>query len=145
MAGGPLRQSTELPEKPDAVYHEAQVSFLLFGPDEWFWTVYCIVDTYFGSEISNEEYLEAVSGPPEYAPFPQDPPTGGEKLLNEPVWNPRGYFLVVLARRMEQVSKEWSDLVAAINDRLTAYVSKIHNRIPYSRLKAARSRAITET
>ena len=123
---GRLRHSSDIPvrhvgEAADATYHEAQISFLLLGSDEWFWTAYCFVDTYFGSEYSCEEYLNATSGPPATA-LSLDPPTGGEKLLDDPIWNPRGYFLAVLARRMDQVSKEWSNLVATVNNRLTDYV-----------------------
>jgi hypothetical protein len=128
--GRSLRRSDYLPareidDEPDFMYHEAQISFLLFGPDEWFWTAYCFVDTYFGSEYTTEEYLNATTGPPVNASVPLDAPTGGAKFLNEPVWNPREYFLLVLARRMEQVSKEWSDLVAAVNERLESYVCPV--------------------
>ena len=30
--------------------HEAQISVLVTGIDEWYWTVYCSVDNYFGSK-----------------------------------------------------------------------------------------------
>ena len=115
-----LRKSYDLPEwldtgRPTAKFHESQLSLLVYGPDEWLWTAYCFVDTFYGSEVSPEEYLTAHEGA-------ADAPSGGEILLEDPIWNPREYFLFVLARRMRQVEREWSNLVAAINARLSTYV-----------------------
>jgi hypothetical protein len=120
-----LRNSHDMPERKGGsaaklVYHESQISVLLFGPDEWFWTTYCFVDTYFGSEYTNEEYRNT-------SPAPADAPSGGATSVDKPVWNPREYFLLILSRRMEQVSKEWSKLVAELNERLGAYVSLSSN------------------
>lgn len=107
-------------------YHEAQISFLLVGPDEWFWTAYCLVDTYFGSEREPVRYLGSKTEPaqPPLDPFdpPLDPPSGGTIVVDEPIWNPREYFLHVLSARLEQVSQEWADLVAAMHARLVTYV-----------------------
>jgi len=96
-------------------YHEAQISLLLVGPDEWFWTAYCLVDTFFGSEKSVVDYLG--SDPP------LDPSGGGTIFVNEPIWSPREYFLKILSARLEQVSQEWSDLGAAIDAQLVDYVT----------------------
>ena len=97
--------------------HEAQLSLLIAGIDEWFWTAYCLTDTYFGSEESIQFYhdnqLDALSG--------------GEKSLKYPIWNPREYFLSILARRLKQVTKEWGSIVELIESRLRVHVSKIGN------------------
>ena len=41
----------------DTFYYQAQISFLLTGVDEWHWTAYCCVDTFFGSERDPEWYM----------------------------------------------------------------------------------------
>lgn len=94
--------------------HEAQISFLVAGIDEWYWTAYCCVDKYFGSEETIQSYLDKQL----------DAPIGGYGRLTEfPVWNPREYFLIVLSRRIRQVTREWSSLVVTLEERLQSYVS----------------------
>jgi hypothetical protein len=124
LDGKPLRASRKLPlarnqqENLD-FYHEALVSFLVAGVDEWVWTAECYVDTYFGSEPENSTYLEGEYG--------SDPATGGFTWLRYPVWNPREYFLIVLARRVMQVKSEWSALITEFDNRLLTYVSLTAN------------------
>ncbi|OCL12573.1 hypothetical protein AOQ84DRAFT_372958 [Glonium stellatum] len=86
----PLRRLGEL----ESYYYEAQISFLMTGLDEWLWTTYCCVDTFFGSETDREAYLNPLN--------PTDAATGGWLQQQYPVWNPREYFLAVLSRRMLQ-------------------------------------------
>ena len=92
--------------------YEAQISVLVTGVDEWFWTAYCFADTYFGSDESIQYYhknkLDALAG--------------GEKSARFPVWNPREYFLSILSRRLKQVTKEWSNVIEALEMRLRSYV-----------------------
>lgn len=119
----PLRASRHLPlarqcipAESDDHYYEAQLSLTVVGVDEWLWTAYCCVDTYFpGGEPSNRSYLASI--------VPADPPSGGGLWLNNPEWKPRQYFLIVLARRIMQAAREWSALVNAFEDRLISYVS----------------------
>ena len=35
----------------DVFYYEAETSFLITGVDEWHWTAYCCVDTFFDGEL----------------------------------------------------------------------------------------------
>ena len=88
---------------------------LVTGVDEWFWTAYFCAETYFGSEESIHYYTDN-----QY-----DALTGGEKSLLYPVWNPREYFLSILSRRLKQVTKEWSNVVETLQDRLRLHVSEI--------------------
>ena len=74
--------------------YEAQISVLVTGVDEWFWTAYCFAETFFGSEESIQFYYEN-----DFDAF-----TGGEKSASFPVWNPREYFLSILSRRLKQVT-----------------------------------------
>lgn len=94
-------------------FHEAQISLLVVGIDEWYWTAYCCVDTYFGSEEPITFYLEN----------DLDAPTGGGRHMKEPVWNPREYFLMVLSRRMAQVVMEWSNVTSYLEQQLGPHVS----------------------
>ncbi|KAL8822470.1 MAG: hypothetical protein Q9191_006796 [Dirinaria sp. TL-2023a] len=91
--------------------YEAQVSLLVTGSDEWFWTAYCCAETYFGSEESAKYYHEKRL----------DAPSGGEISSRLPVWNPREYFLSILSRRLKQVTKEWNNTVKAVEQCLKAY------------------------
>ena len=93
-------------------FYEAQISVLVTGIDEWFWTVYCFVDTYFGSEETVDYYHERGL----------DALTGGEKASHYPAWNPRGYFLQLLSLRLKQATQEWSNVVDALDDRLHHHV-----------------------
>ena len=104
------------PLTPHLIEHlyEAQISVLITGIDEWFWTTYCSVDTFFGSEKSLKHYhVECL-----------DAPTGGERPIHFPVWNPREYFLYVLSRRFKQATQEWSVVVRALEERLQSHVGR---------------------
>jgi hypothetical protein len=121
---GKLRASQVLPlefssEEGKLYYHEAQISFLIYGVDEWFWTAYFFEDDYFkfNSKDSREKDW---SGPDNRG---IDAPIGREHSLKHPVWNPRQYFLIVLSRRTTQITKEWRNLISAFEERMTEYVS----------------------
>lgn len=100
-------------QRLQANLYEAQVSVLVTGVDEWFWTAYCCAETYFGSEEPVNYYYENHL----------DAPSGGEISSQLPVWNPREYFLSILSRRLKQVTKEWSNVVEAVEQCLKGYVS----------------------
>ncbi len=55
--------------------YEAQISVVVTGIDEWFWTAYCCTDTHFGSEETVQYYHK--NG--------LDAPTGGEKSTVYPI------------------------------------------------------------
>ncbi|MCJ1403964.1 hypothetical protein MMC11_007187 [Xylographa trunciseda] len=102
------------PLRPEYLY-EAQISVMVTGIDEWFWTAYCCVDTYFGSEEGIEFYHDSTL----------DAATGGERLVSQPVWNPREYFLYILSCRFRQATKEWSIVVGTVESRLLSYEATI--------------------
>ncbi|KAF2234442.1 hypothetical protein EV356DRAFT_466610 [Viridothelium virens] len=127
LNGQPFRKSRSLPlprsQKKDEeqdFFHEAQVSMLLYGIDEWVWTAYCCVDTYFGSEPGHRTYHEG-SEDDSGMSYGVDAPSGGSRELRFPTWNPREYFLMVLARRMMQATREWTNLVHVFEERLIHY------------------------
>lgn len=109
----------------DSFYHQAQISFLLTGVDEWHWTAYCCVDTFFGSERTPEWYVDKKF----------DGLSAGEIPEFHPIWNPREYFLFVCSSRLSQATKEWRNAVLVLESRLNQYVRKIKNTAkPLSRL-----------
>jgi len=75
------------------------------GSDNWSWTAYGFVDTYFDGENNNESALH-------YEASNQDPLSAGIYPLDRPVWDPREYFLKIFACRMRQVKEEWSNIVS---------------------------------
>lgn len=102
----------------DSFYYQAQTSFLVTGVDEWHWTAYCCVDTFFGSERSPDWYVSHQF---------DGPPAGGRAEFL-PLWNPREYFLFVCARRVSQATKEWTNVVLKLESRLDEYVRGIRNK-----------------
>ena len=97
----------------DPHYHEAQTSFLITGVDEWHWTAYCCVDTYFDNDMEPSWYHEEN----------EDPAMGGNgRDTFQPVWNPREYFLIVFSKRMRQATCEWKNITNFLNHELDTYV-----------------------
>jgi hypothetical protein len=97
-------------------FHEAQVSVLLVGIDEWVWTLYCLVETHF-SESGPEDVEHYIRPGGDW-----DAPSGEGANYSRPVWNPREYFLLVLSRRLRQVRFEWANLVQTLETRFKILV-----------------------
>ena len=115
----PVRRYGELenflldaPDDAPEFVHEGQISILVSGYDEWFWRAYCFVDTHFESRESTTEYLDSQ----------RDAPSGGVLWSETPIWNPRQYFLTVLAIRFRWITKEWASIAEKLNRRLRKYV-----------------------
>ncbi|KAL4940723.1 hypothetical protein BDV06DRAFT_223802 [Aspergillus oleicola] len=90
-------------------FHEAQISVLLVGIDEWVWTLYCLVERHY-SETGPEDVNDYISSG-------RDAPSGEGVSYSMPIWNPREYFLLVISRRMSEVRFEWADLVQTLETR----------------------------
>lgn len=116
-----FRASRELPlsEEKGLFFHECQLSLLVTGVDEWLWTGYCFVDSYFGTEEGYDEYYAEFDG----NPYGRDPATGGTRWLRYPLWNPREYYLWVLSHRMTQATQEWTYLINKFEEGMIKYVS----------------------
>jgi hypothetical protein len=93
-----------------------------------------LVDTYFGSEKHLQTYLDTPrSGIPGDG---LDPPLGGRGSLKVPIFDPRGYFLLKIDRRIEQVATEYGALVGTFDKRMDEYVScethqSLHHQTTY--------------
>jgi hypothetical protein len=112
-----IRQRHEMLKHSDSsreelYYYEAQVACLITGYDEWHWTAYCCVDTFFGGEQTVTEYLR----------LGDDGPSGGQMELDKQTWNPRQYFLRVFSTRLTQVTREWQNITSELEDRLNCHV-----------------------
>jgi hypothetical protein len=88
--------------------YEAQISILVTGIHNWWWTGYGFVDIYF----RGDDNLETVECYGESHPA-QDPLPGRENLMlrDNPVWRPREYFLCLLQSRLGQVKIEYGNVV----------------------------------
>jgi hypothetical protein len=114
----PLRQSQDVSflnwkssGSSDFLY-EAQISCVVAGSDEWRWVAYCFVDTYFDTD---EEAKETVLSYHEDSLVTEgiraDPLTFGVISADDPIRKPREYFLMILQIRINQVKREWQQVV----------------------------------
>lgn len=111
-----LRRSYELPlprrpNEKSTRYYEAQISGLTTGIDDFFYTTYCFVDTYFGSEDLCARYLEL-----------RIDPLTAIRSLQFPIWNPRENYILPFSQRLRQVTEEQRDLIDEFDDRMEEYV-----------------------
>ncbi|KAL4867253.1 hypothetical protein BDV12DRAFT_210023 [Aspergillus spectabilis] len=88
----------------DAIY-EAQLSLIVYGVDEFFWTACFCEDAYFRASNPVAEYLQDEV----------DGPSSGLRMNRFPVWDPRFYFLSVLVIRLSQITMEWTVLLEIIS------------------------------
>ncbi|KAJ5635709.1 tumor suppressor protein LOH1CR12 [Penicillium longicatenatum] len=87
----------------DAIY-EAQISLIVFGVDEYFWTAYFCEDAYLRANNPITEYLQDEV----------DGPSSGLRMNQFPIWDPRYYFLSILVIRTSQITMEWAVLMEII-------------------------------
>ncbi|KAL4944695.1 hypothetical protein BDV06DRAFT_220095 [Aspergillus oleicola] len=88
----------------DAIY-EAQLSLIVYGVDEFFWTACFCEDAYFRANNPVTEYLQDEV----------DGPSSGLRMNRFPIWDPRFYFLSVLVIRLSQITMEWTVLLEVIS------------------------------
>ncbi|KFY74283.1 hypothetical protein V499_05679 [Pseudogymnoascus sp. VKM F-103] len=124
--GSPLRQSRKLdflsrsldaskgsnPTDQHYWLHEAQISIVVTGVNNWVWTAYGFVDTYFGSKGTVEDYDKLKGRHWER----EDPLAAGRLNGGEPIWTPREYFLRVAQSRIREVLKEWNRIVRTVTE-----------------------------
>lgn len=114
-----LRESYDLPlmkgskDGPFA-YYEAKTSFLVYGADDHLWTSICLADTYHGAEEDRATYFT-------FEDYGIDPASGRRLLF--PYWNPRECHLDVLAKRLDQATKEMSGVINNFESFMRSYVS----------------------
>ncbi|KAH7403912.1 hypothetical protein BKA64DRAFT_463174 [Cadophora sp. MPI-SDFR-AT-0126] len=120
--GDPLRTLRELPpvsflsmttnSKSTSVnehhyLYEATTSIVVTGSDHYIWAAYAFVDTYFDSRESADGYHEWKGQRRGRA----DPLAAGQINADDPIWDPREYFLKVIEIRTDLISMEWSQII----------------------------------
>lgn len=103
--------------------HEAQVSGLVTGIDEFVWTAYCFVETYFRD--STYDGLDTTQDYDSHAKQSRnmvDPLCAGRRSSKYPIWKPREYFTLMLKSWASRAKDEWENTVSAILERTEPYV-----------------------
>jgi hypothetical protein len=100
--------------------YEAQTSVVVTGIDNWVWTAYGIVDTYFGSKESLQHYHK------ENGPSAQVDPLAAGHILAIPsvslIWAPREYFFKIVAIRMNEARRAWRKIIDEVESSVKQYV-----------------------
>jgi hypothetical protein len=118
-----------------AYIHEAQISVMITGLDDWYWTAYCFVDVYFKG-MGHRESVEA------YSSSGMDPLSGGRTSRDRPTWLPREYFLQLLTYRLEQVKQEWNNTVYQLFGHIQPCVCVFHL---ITKLEVALTKVLTDS
>jgi hypothetical protein len=102
--------------------HEAQVSCVVSGFHDQCWIAHCIVDTYYDG---NDESRESVKNYDDQATLLQgmalDAPTMGKLDRDQPIWNPREYFIHVVYYRLLKAKLEWKMVYKVLRDSFRRY------------------------
>jgi hypothetical protein len=127
---GPPRHSIDLsflkipsdkPEDREAFYiHEAAISLVVCGSDNWRWVAYAFIDT--NAISDNDNLSEEVESHGDFRGDPIASEPGLEVNANDPIWDPREYFLMILEIRIRQVLREWQYLVRRVECSIKQYV-----------------------
>ena len=105
--------------------HEAQVSCIVYGHDEWQWTACAFLDNayesgnlYDGGDFHDDDGEDAVGQIDGY----DDDPIATGLHASKPIWRPRQYFTKALEVNIKEVSQEWHELIRKMECDITAYV-----------------------
>jgi hypothetical protein len=100
--------------------YEAQTSVVVTGTDNWVWTAYGIVDTYFGSKESVQRYHK------QNGPSAQVDPLAAGQIPAIPsislIWTPREYFSKIVAIRMNEARRAWREIIYEVESSVKQYV-----------------------
>jgi hypothetical protein len=139
--GSPLRSTKDLSflTKPNqgrsyhqsgqSFLHEAQSSCVVTGYNNSIWTACSLTDTFYHSRHNSDDNEDML---PYYANDTDDtddseeswdPLTIGQCDANNPIWDPREYFLRILNVRLEQAKEEWLNIAYNLQEKLESYVS----------------------
>jgi hypothetical protein len=109
----PLRSTTDMcylgaPSGQSRTYtHEAQMSCMIVGVDNRYWTAYGFFDTYHDGGESKHDVLSYQST---QGGVMMDPLTCGRFMSENPVWDAREYFLRVMGSCVHEVKEEWQNV-----------------------------------
>ncbi|KIW81718.1 hypothetical protein Z517_04744 [Fonsecaea pedrosoi CBS 271.37] len=112
----PLRETVDvsfLNQHHGEVLCKAVLTAMISGSDIEHWTAYLFADTYFDAQDAGREtVLEYRKDKESEEGMNADPLTYGEIDADLPFWDPRKYFLIMARYRLQQVAKEWTQVVA---------------------------------
>ena len=95
--------------------HEGQISCVIAGRDVWRYVAYCFVDTYFDPPGEGRETaLQYLEDSLEEEGELMDPLTYGVNRVVDTVQDPIEYFLIVFRIRLNQVKREWHQVVEKV-------------------------------
>ncbi|KAE9366797.1 hypothetical protein N431DRAFT_417671 [Stipitochalara longipes BDJ] len=133
ICGTPLRNRENLnlltrdkigPEGQESfLLHEAQISCVLHGFDEWQWITYCFEDAQHedeGDEVVDRELDEEVT----FGEEDEDPISCRLVHLDtqHPIWRPRQYFLKSFETKIKKFWDEWHALVHRLEIDRSEYI-----------------------
>ena len=133
--GDPLRHSQDISFLnwkacgSSSFLYEAQISCVLAGSDDWRWVAYCFVDTYFDALEEARESVLSYHEDSLSNGMRADPLTFGVASADDPIQKPREYFLMVFRIRIDQVKREWQQVVAKVQQSVREYAQV---RSPFS-------------
>jgi hypothetical protein len=126
--GEPLRRRNDISfldwdaGRPAEFLCESQISCVIAGLHEHNWAAYCFVDTYFdGSNERRETVFEYHKGKISEDGMNADPLTYGNCDADDPLWDPRKYFLAVYLNRTAPVIREWLLLIGKVEHSFRIY------------------------
>jgi len=106
--------------------HEAQISCVVTGSDNYRWVAYFFNDIFFEDDENREsvEALEQERQQEEGLPcLDRDPLPANDCLAAPPIRDPRQYFLRVFKSRMDRATHEWREVVSRLEGIVGEYVS----------------------
>jgi len=106
------RDKTETGGQESLLLHEAQISCVLHGFDEWQWIAYCFEDAQHeeeGDEVLDRQLDSEVT----FGEEDEDPISCRLVHLDtqHPIWRPRQYFLQSFETKIKKFWDEWHALV----------------------------------
>ncbi|KEF57974.1 uncharacterized protein A1O9_05897 [Exophiala aquamarina CBS 119918] len=135
--GKPLRRTSDIsflnlePGRPKEFLYEAEVSCVIAGLHDHSWIAYCFVDTYFDSSNERRETIyEYHKDKVAEAGMNMDPLTYGNCDAEDPIWDPRLYFLEVCFQRTAPTVREWKHLVGKVEGSFRNYDQTYRSTLP---------------
>ncbi|KAH9203329.1 hypothetical protein DL95DRAFT_321621 [Leptodontidium sp. 2 PMI_412] len=92
--------------------HEAQISFVVTGTDDWRWVAFCFVDTEIDGVLADSSNTDLCF----------DQIAAGQLQANFPIWRPRDYWIKIFDTRIEQVRRKWDYLALMLEQGVNQYV-----------------------
>lgn len=117
--------------------HEAHVSFVISGFHDWCWVAHCFVDTYYHDDDKGKESVEDYADQTIISQgMATDAPTLGNIDCDQPIWNPREYFIHVVYFRLLKANSEWQSLHKAVRDSFRRYTQSYDRSLLPQRIRS---------